>query len=81
MIPTDKAANFGLSFTLALLEGLASGCPLTSKRRRKLLKAVDTITDALLDYPVPDAETCRQAVAVFDELQRMVQEIPLPAPP
>jgi hypothetical protein len=76
MTPTDKAANFGLSFSLALLEGLAKGNPRTSKRRRKLMTAHDAIMDALMDYPEPDTDVCRQAVEVFDALEAMVASIP-----
>jgi hypothetical protein len=72
MTPTDKAANFGLSFCLALLEGLAKGNPRTSKRRRKLMTAHDAVMEALIDYPEPDPEVCRHAVDVFEALEQLV---------
>jgi hypothetical protein len=72
MTPTDKAANFGLSFCLALIEGLAKGNGKTSKRRRKLMDAHDSVMTALADYPAPDEATCRQAVEVFEALEQLV---------
>jgi hypothetical protein len=75
MTPTDKAANFGPSFSLALLEGLAKGNPRTSKRRRKLMTAHDAIMEALIDYPEPDTDVCRQAVEVFDALEQLVNNL------
>jgi hypothetical protein len=80
MTPTDKAANFGLSFSLALLEGLAKGNPWTSKRRRKLMTAHDAIMEALIDYPEPDPDVCCQAVEVFEALDQLVNNLSDPKP-